>query len=73
MADYRLYFLDSGGRISHVVEFQCDADDRAIQLAETQADGRNMELWSLKRRVKTFAARPQPLPEQYGRSPSSTA
>ena len=73
MPDYRLYFLDSDGKISHVVEFQRGTDDSAIQLAETHADGRDMELWSLKRRVKTFAAQPRPMPGHYGRSPSSTA
>jgi hypothetical protein len=73
MPDYRLYFLDSEGKVSHAVELQCDDDERAIQLAETHADGRDMELWSLKRRVRAFSAPPQPLPERYGRSPNSTA
>jgi len=59
MPDYRLYFLDSHGKISHVFEFRCDADDSAIQLAETHADGRDMELWSLERRVRAFAPQPQ--------------
>ena len=63
MPEYRLYFLDSDGRISHAVEFQCDDDESAIQLAETHADGRDMELWSLKRRVKAIAAQHQPLRE----------
>ena len=73
MPDYRLYFLDSNGKISHAVELQCDDDDSAIQLAEIHSDGRAMELWSLKRRVKAFAAQHHSLPERYGRSPNPAA
>ena len=56
MPDYRLYFLDANGKVAHAVELQCPNDDNAIQLAETHADGRDMELWSLKRRIRTFQA-----------------
>jgi hypothetical protein len=60
MVDYRLYFLDPDGKVVHAVELQCPNDDSALQLAETHADGRPMELWSLKRRVRTFPARAVP-------------
>jgi len=59
MPDYRLYFLAPDGKISHAVELQCRDDKDAIQLAEAHIDGRPMELWSLKRRVKEFEARPE--------------
>ncbi|HEX4504970.1 MAG TPA: hypothetical protein VH722_04500 [Alphaproteobacteria bacterium] len=54
MPDYRLYFLDSDGKISHAVELQCPDDDSAIQLVSSHADGRDMELWSLKRCIRAF-------------------
>jgi hypothetical protein len=54
MSDYRLYFLSSEGKVVHAVELQCSNDESAIETAEAQADGRAMELWSLKRRVKIF-------------------
>lgn len=60
MPDYRLYFLSPDGRIRQAVELQCRDDDAAIRLAETHADGRAMELWSLERRVKEFAAQGNP-------------
>lgn len=59
MPDYRLYFLDPDGKISRALELRCRDDDDAIQRAETHIDGRAMELWSLKRRVKEFEARPE--------------
>jgi hypothetical protein len=60
MPDYRLYFLDADGRIAHALELECRDDDSAIQLAETHVDGRAMELWSLKRRVRSFSATAEP-------------
>jgi hypothetical protein len=56
MPDYRLYFLSSEGRVAHAVELQCRDDENAIEMAESQADGRGMELWCLERRVKIFPA-----------------
>ena len=60
MPDYRLYFLDPDGKISHALELQCRDDEDAVRHAETHIDGRAMELWSLKRRVKEFDARSEP-------------
>ena len=60
MPDYRLYFLNSEGNVAHAVELQCSDDEGAIEIAEAQADGRDMELWSLKRKVKVFRAMAPP-------------
>ena len=60
MPDYHLYFLSPEGKVTHAVELECPDDENAIEMAESQADGRAMELWSLKRRVKTF--QPAPIP-----------
>jgi hypothetical protein len=57
MADYRLYFFDKADHIGHVVNFDCDTDAEAIELAATHHDGRKMELWSFNRLVETFPAK----------------
>jgi hypothetical protein len=56
MPDYRLYFLGPQGRIAHVLEMECRDDEHAIDLVQSHADGRAMELWLRARMVKAFAA-----------------
>jgi hypothetical protein len=43
--DYRLYFLDAHLHVRERIDLECDDDDEAIRVAETHADGRDMELW----------------------------
>ena len=56
MADYRLYFLNTEGRIRHALEFQCADDDEAGKLVQDHADGRAMELWCGSRCVAKYDA-----------------
>jgi hypothetical protein len=58
MTGYRLYFLDDNDRIRDAAEFESDSDDEALVHAETQHDGRAMELWSGARVVRKIPRRP---------------
>jgi hypothetical protein len=46
MLGYRLYFMDDAGHIVGAAEALHDADDQAIEWAERQLDGQDLELWS---------------------------
>jgi hypothetical protein len=50
VAFYRIYFLDSSGRIESATEADCDSDDAALSAAKCQleADAR-AEVWQLAR------------------------
>ena len=61
MLDYRLYFLDDAGHIQGVVELDCADDAEAVQVAQTYADGRAMELWRRARWIRRFTGREPPL------------
>jgi hypothetical protein len=56
MLSYRLYFRGPDGHIVHVVSFECDGDQEAVELAPQHADGRPMELWQRARMVTAFPA-----------------
>jgi hypothetical protein len=57
---YRLYFLNSQGRIRHALDLECDDDAHAIATVQEHIDGGAMELWQARRQVMTFGARPDP-------------
>lgn len=52
MASYRVYKLDTNGKIlgpPHIVD--CDDDMSAITEAQAYVDGYDLEVWDLHRRV----------------------
>jgi hypothetical protein len=55
MQEYRLYVLDSAGALQLPHEFHATDDNSAIALADEHcAEGRRMELWQLKRKVRCW-------------------
>jgi hypothetical protein len=56
MSYYRLYFMNSAGRIQRASELHCDDDAEAIRLSEEARERGAMELWSLNRLVRNFPA-----------------
>jgi hypothetical protein len=56
MPDYRAYFIGPDGRVQSRIELIC-IDDDALKHAEQLADGYDVELWRLDRKVATFAKR----------------
>jgi hypothetical protein len=57
--EYKLYFLNTAGRIDRRVDLRCDSDELAIRSVNAHADGRAMELWCETKVVKTFIAHAQ--------------
>ena len=52
---YRLYFVDGSGKVASAPhEFEADADETAVRVAEAWREGRRGELWSGSRRVETW-------------------
>lgn len=51
---YRLYFLDGVGHIEKAHEFEAKDDEAAIKIAEGWREGRKVELWRGKLRVKRW-------------------
>ena len=56
MAEYRLYFLDSGNRVGRSVKLDCINDRQAIEQAALAPHMHRKELWQQSRRVWTFEA-----------------
>jgi hypothetical protein len=57
MADYRLYCLDSAGRITLADWLEADSDEEAIETARKKQQGaRKCEIWERRRLVKTLDA-----------------
>ena len=54
MADYRAYLMDTDGHIFRSVELVCADDAEAIEQAQRLAEGHDVELWQLNRKVATF-------------------
>jgi hypothetical protein len=50
---YRVYFLNGAGHVIDAAALECDSDDQAVELAESQGGQRPWELWTLTRRVHT--------------------
>jgi len=53
MPEYRAYLVGSDDHIQNAVHLNC-ADDQAIILAKEFADGHDVGLWQLDRKVATF-------------------
>jgi hypothetical protein len=51
LANYRLYRLDGGGKISAAEWIEADDDDQALRLAHEKGAGRPYELWYGRRLV----------------------
>lgn len=52
MRDYRLYKLDTNGKITSVpIVLRCEDDDAALTNARQHIDKRAMEIWIADRRV----------------------
>ena len=56
MAYYRLYFLDGFGHIQQFREFEADEDAVAIEQADEWRTLAGMELWSERRKVRSWEA-----------------
>jgi len=55
LAYYRLYFLDSAGRIRDVADMECVGDAEALQAAAPHlGKGQALELWNQDRLVRRF-------------------
>ena len=65
MAYFRLYFLDRFNHIGHFREFEATTDAAAVAQAEDWRSTEAMELWSGRRRVRSWDA--------LGRSPEAIA
>ena len=65
MAYFRLYFLDRSNHIEHFREFEALTDAAAIAQSEEWRGAEAMELWSGRRRVKSW--------EAFGSSPEALA
>jgi hypothetical protein len=67
MAYYRLYFLDGFGHIRRFREFEARTDAIAVGQAEEWSTESAMELWSERRKVRSWDA-PGLSPEARARS-----
>jgi hypothetical protein len=56
MAYYRLYFLNGGGHIEEFREFEAVTDAAAITQADEWRSAGAMELWSGRRKVRSWQA-----------------
>jgi hypothetical protein len=56
VAEYRLYFLDSGNKVGRTVRLECADDRQAIAQAADIPHIHRKELWQQSRRVWTFEA-----------------
>jgi hypothetical protein len=51
MADYRAYTVGKDGHFESFEAIQASSDEEALKIAEKLADGRDVELWHLARKV----------------------
>jgi hypothetical protein len=56
VAEYRLYFLDSGNHVGRSIKLECVDDRQAIEQAALVEHVHRKELWQQSRRVWTFEA-----------------
>ena len=54
MHGYRAYIIGKDGRIQDRVEFQCDDESEAKELAKQLVDGHAIELWDQARKIARF-------------------
>jgi hypothetical protein len=50
--DYRVYYLDDGGRVVRRETLRCESDDKALALLDAPRKEPVVELWDLGRLVK---------------------
>ena len=63
MRYYRLYFMDRfSGHIDHFREFEAEADDSALAIAERWREDQPMELWNQQHKLRHWDT-PDPLVE----------
>lgn len=55
MPEYCAYLLDAEGHIAKRIDFESTDDATAISHARQYVDGRDVEVWQLKRRVATLS------------------
>jgi hypothetical protein len=57
--DYRVFLIDQNGRVARPAEIiVADTDEQAIAVARKLADGCDVEVWHLARRVITLKGSP---------------
>jgi hypothetical protein len=54
MPEYCAFLVGGDDHIQNAVHLNCADDDQAIILAKEFADGHDIELWQLDRKVATF-------------------
>lgn len=57
MAYYRLYFLNSRGRIARFESFEVDDDETAMSIADLRHSAHGKELWCGQRLVRQWAGK----------------
>jgi hypothetical protein len=55
MKEYRAYLMGPDGHVQSRVDLVCENDEEAAkECAELLADGHDVELWQLDRKIATF-------------------
>jgi hypothetical protein len=54
MPDYRAYIVGKDGHFENFEAIQASSDGEALKVAEKLADGHDVELWHLARKVAVF-------------------
>ena len=54
MQEYRAYLLNPDGRIKSAIDLICPDEETARDQAKHLADGHDVELWQLGRKIATF-------------------
>jgi hypothetical protein len=57
VVEYKLYFLDTEGRIRQRIDLECALDQHAVERATSLADRRAMELWRGSNLIEQFPAK----------------
>jgi hypothetical protein len=54
MQGYRAYIIGPDGHIKYRIDLRCEHESEAKTLAKELADGHDVELWQLDRKIETF-------------------
>jgi hypothetical protein len=60
MPDYRAYILRPDGHVRDRVDLNCQDEAQAREKAKALANGHDVELWELDRRIERFKASDAP-------------
>lgn len=63
MQEYRLFFFDGDGRISHAHEYLAEDPNSAVKIASAWREGRQMELWQRDRKITCWGFERCALPD----------